>query len=489
MRRRIVLFAAALITITLIVSSVIAFNTLTYTSLQIDLEPVSLPAINVDRAVVSLQRAVQFKTLSHEDSAQWDAEPFRQYHRMLEEQFPLVHQQLTKEMISELSLLYTWPGTDPTMDGLFLLAHQDVVAAPDVEAWEHPPFNGTVADGFIWGRGTLDDKGSMIGILNAVESLLEQGFQPRRTVYLCFGHDEEVGGWNGAAKIAAVLKERGVTGMTSLDEGMMVVDGDVLGMDQKLAFVSLTEKGYLSLELIAHGNPGHASTPPRETTLGILSRAIARLEACPMPSSMPEPVKLMFRYLGPEMPFPMNAVFANLWLTKPLIMRKLASGRATDAVIRTTTAVTILEGGIKDNVLPATGRAVVNFRLIPGESTELVTERVRAIINDDRIEIRQFCKPSESPSPSRVDVPAFDRLHKTIRQLFPDVIVAPSMMLGGSDTHHYSGVARDCYGFLPLCLSEADIERLHGPNERIGIEAFTRMIGFYMTFIENVAGE
>ncbi len=488
MKRIFLLMLAGTAVLVAALTIVLTYNTLTYTSLQIKIEPSPLPTVNLDRAVASLQEAVRFKTLSYEDPAQWDAEPFRQYHLMLEAQFPLVHQQLKKEIISELSLLYTWQGSAPQEEALILLAHQDVVAAPDTEDWEHPPFDGVVADGFVWGRGTLDDKGSMIGILNAVETLLEQGFQPKRTIYLCFGHDEEIGGQNGAAKISETLQQRNVTAMMSLDEGMMVVDGDVLGMAEKLAFVSLTEKGYLSLELTAHGNPGHASTPPRETTLGILSRAVTRLESNPMPATMPEPVRLMFRYLGPEMPFPMNAIFANLWLTKPLIMKQLASGRNTDAAIRTTTAVTIMEGGTKDNVLPAAARAVVNFRPIPGETIEQVIDRVRTTINDDRIEVTPLRQPNISPPMARVDVPAFEGLHRTIRQIFPEALVAPAMMMGGSDNHHYAGVAKDRYGFMPVCLSEKDLERIHGPNERISLGAFERMIGFYMTFVENVAG-
>ncbi len=466
----------------------LTINTLAFTSMQIDVTPRPQPEIDTDRAVTSLQKALRFRTLSYEEPEAWDYEPFLELHEMLERRFPLVHEHLEKELVSGYSLMYTWAGSAPDEEALLLLAHQDVVDAPDAATWEHPPFSGVVADGFIWGRGTLDDKGSMIGILEAVEILLENGFQPRRSIYLCFGHDEEVGGWDGAATMAEILRDRGVRAKMSLDEGMAVIDGAVLGLDNPIAFISLTEKGYLSLELTAHGPPGHASTPPRETTLGILSRAVTRLEENPMPASLPEPVRLMFRYLGPEMPFPANVVFANLWLTKPLVMRQLASERATDAAIRTTTAVTIMEGGVKDNVLPAEARAVVNFRPKPGETIEQVIERVRQTINDDRITIRPLRQPTEAPPPARVDVPAFEVLHETIRQVFPDAIVAPAMMLGGSDTHHYSEVAENRYGFLPLDFTEDDLERIHGPNERISVESFERMIRFYIMFIEAVAG-
>lgn len=488
MKRIVLGVILALIATAVVLFGVLAFNTITFTSMQVAPAPRALPEINLERAVTSLQEALRLETISYEEPHLWDFEPFARLHEILEQRFPLVHERLEKETVSDYSLLYTWRGAAPEEKALILLAHQDVVAAPDAAIWEHPPFSGAVADGFIWGRGTLDDKGSMIGILEAVETLLENGFVPERTVYLCFGHDEEVGGWNGAAKTAETLRDRGVTAKMSLDEGMAVIDGALLGLDVPIAFISLTEKGYLSLELTARGNPGHASTPPRETTLGILSRAVTRLEENPMPASLPEPVRLMFRYLGPEMPFPANVVFANLWLTKPLVMRQLASARATDAAIRTTTAVTIMEGGIKDNVLPAEARAVVNFRPKPGKTIEQVIGRVRETINDDRIEVRPLRRPVESPPMARTDGPAFAALQETIRQVFSEAIVAPAMMLGGSDTHHYAEVAEDRYGFLPLDFSVEDLERIHGPNERISVEAFGRMIAFYMMFIEHVAG-
>ncbi len=466
---------------------IMTMRTLTMRSMQIAVAPRPLPEVHIDRAAESLREAIRLETISHEDIANVEVEAFLALHRVFEARYPLVHQHLQKELVSDLSLLYTWPGSDPEAKGMIVMAHQDVVAAPDPESWTHPPFSGDVADGYIWGRGAMDDKGSLVGLFEAVETLLERGFQPRRTVYLCSGHDEEVGGWNGAAAIAATLAERGVVVEFLLDEGMAVVDGGALGMDGEIAFLSLTEKGYLSLELIARGNPGHASTPPRETTLGMLAKAVARLEDNPMPADLPEPIRLMFRYLAPEMSFSMRLVFANLWLTKPLVLRQLAAERITDAAIRTTTALTIMEGGTKDNVLPPTGRAIVNFRPKPGDTIDMVTQRVRATIADERIELRPSRPPNEAPPMARVDVPVFEQLHTVVRQVFPDALVAPTMMLGGSDSHHYATVAENRYGFVPMRFSEEDLERIHGPNERISIEDFERLIAFYIMLIEDIA--
>jgi len=468
--------------------AIAGFRTAMAPSRQIEAPQALLPRVNTDNAVAALQAAIRLPTISYDDRSMLDVESFMALHKLLQERFPLSHERLLRETVGDYSLLFTWQGTDPEIPGVLLLAHQDVVTAGEESDWTHPPFSGILESGFIWGRGALDDKGSLIAILAAVEQLLQQGFTPHRNVYLCFGHDEEVGGWEGAASIAKLLASRGKKAAFSLDEGMSVVDGEILGIAGQIAFVSLTEKGYLSLKLTVHGTAGHASTPPRETTLGILSCAVARLEACPMPARMPEPLRNMFAYLGPEMHFPMNAVFANLWLTKPLVMRQLASSPITDAAIRTTTAVTIMEGGSKDNVLPATGHAVVNFRLLPGDTIEQVQRRVRQIIADQRIEVSIYGKPNESPAPACIDMPDFDVLHRTVRHVFPQALFAPSMMLASSDSHHYKTVTDNLYGFSPMYLTKADMESIHGPNERIGVQDFERMIQFYMLFLQHTAG-
>lgn len=472
-----------------VVGGIVTFFTIHFNSLQIKVPPKPIPPIDINRAAETLAGVVRFKTFSDKDPEQMDMSVFDMLHAWLEERFPLVHQHLEKEIITGKTLMFRWKGRDTMQKAIILLAHQDVVPAPNPEAWEHPPFGGVIADGFIWGRGTLDDKGSMIGILEAVEHLLDAGFQPTRDIYLCFGHDEEVGGWNGAAVAASVLKERGVRAEFTLDEGMAIVSGDMIGLQQPIAFVCLTEKGYLSLELTAHGEPGHSSTPPRETTIGILAAAVHRITQSPMPPRLTEPIRMMFRYLGPEMNLPMRVILANLWLTQPLVLQHLSKSRPTDAAIRTTTAFTIIEGGETENVLPPTARAVVNYRLLPGDSVAKMTERTRKLVNDDRISISTTRRPNDSPPPSSAEGPAFSSIHKTIKQVFPDVLVGPAMMLGGSDSHHYSIIAENIYGFSPLRLAPEDLERIHGPNERIAVEDFRRMIAFYMFLLENAAGK
>lgn len=475
-------------TFVLILVGTVLYRALMFSSMQISPEPRALPDVNLERAVGALSSALQLETLSSGNPSEMDAGVFQTLHAMLTERFPLVHQRLRKEVIGGLSLVYHWPGSDSSRSAILFLAHQDVVPAADAEGWEHPPFSGDVTDGYVWGRGAMDDKGSMVAILESVESLLERDFQPGRDVYLCFGHDEEVGGHNGAAVIAAMLKERGVKVEYTLDEGLAIVGGDMFGVDKDIALVALTEKGYLSLEFTVKGEPGHSSTPPRETAIGILAAAVARVAEAPMPPRLTDPIYNMFRYLGPEMNFPMRLALANLWLTKPLLLRQFATSRTTDAAIRTTTAFTIIEGGHTENVLPAEARAVVNYRLLPGDTLDAMTERTRRLVNDERVGIAPTRPGNPSPRPSRVDGDAFTGVHTAIRAVFPEVLVAPGMMLGGSDSHHYHGLAENTYGFLPLRMNSEDLDRIHGPNERLSIEDFKRMITFYATLIEFAAG-
>ena len=287
---------------------------------------------------------------------------FLELHTLLQTQFPRVHAQLEREVVADASLLYRWKGRE-ACPGVLLAAHQDVVPveAGSETRWIKPPFSGAVADGFIWGRGALDDKGSVVAILEGVERLVRAGFVPQRTVYLAFGHDEELSGVYGARAIAALLRERGVHLDFVLDEGMIIADGMMPGARQPVALVGLAEKGYLSLELLAHSSGGHSSMPPPHTAVGVLSRAVQRIEDHPFPTDLRPPASQLFAYVGPDLGGPLRYVFTNLWLLRPIVMWQLGQKASTAAMLRTTTAATIFEGGPKDNVLPQRARAVVNL--------------------------------------------------------------------------------------------------------------------------------
>jgi len=439
-----------------------------------------------DQAAERLGRAISFQTISYQDPAQLDPAPFQALHEFLQTAFPLIHQRLTREEVG-LSLLYTWKGTDPAAKPIIFLAHQDVVpiAPGTVPDWTAPPFEGRIQDGFIWGRGTMDCKGILMAVMESVEGLLAAGYQPRRTVYLAFGQDEEVGGDLGAAKIAALLQERGVTAEYIVDESGMIVDGKVVGIKKPLAMIGIAEKGYLTLELTVRAKGGHSSMPPRESAISILAEAVTKVQRHRFPARVDGVTAMAFKALAPEMPGALGFAVKNQWLFGGLLKSFLAKQPATDAMIRTTTAVTIINAGSKENVLPQEARAVVNFRLLPGDNVAGVTAEIIKAIDDPRVEVKPVGRPREPSIVSRTDSDGWRLLTGTIKELFPAAAMAPYLVLGGTDARQYEGICDSIYRFAPMRLGVADEERAHGTNERIGVENYHEMIKFYATLVRN----
>lgn len=487
--RRVLAVTVALL---LVLAGVLLVRAASLPSLQPEAEALEPLVVDEDGAVARLAGAVRFATISEEDRSRTDTAAFRAFHAYLEASFPRTHRALRVDTVGGLSLLYTWGGADPDLPPVVLMAHQDVVPADSTGSWTHPPFGGVVADGHVWGRGTLDDKGSLVAILEAVETLLGSGFLPLRTVHLAFGHDEEIGGTRGAAAMARTLDARGVDQYALvLDEGGAVVRGMIPGMEGAAALVGIAEKGYADVELVVEGRGGHSSTPPRETAVGILARALARLEEHPFPVRLAGPTEAMFTWLAPEMPLVPRALFANLWLTRPAVERILVSGPTTAATVRTTTAPTMLSGSEKPNVLPLRARAVVNHRILPGETRATVVERVREVVDDDRVAARLLGEDGADPSPvSRVDGRAFRTLARTIREVLgPDeVVVAPYLVLGGTDAKHFASRSDRVYRFLPAPVGDGDLARMHGVDERLAVASHLTAVRFYHRLLENVAG-
>lgn len=472
----------------LFLSSVLLFRTLTLTSRQITVPPG--PSIQIDAAAAAarLAQALPFRTISYQDRSQFSRDAFLGLHQYLAKTFPETHRTLQRELINDYSVLYTWVGTEPTLPPVLLLGHLDVVPveAGTEKEWRYPPFSGTLADGYIWGRGTMDDKVAVLGPLEAVEHLLRQRYAPRRTVLLAFGHDEEVGGQDGAKSIAARLAKSGMRPVLILDEGMAILEGIVPGIDRPIASIGLAEKGYVSLELIAEGTGGHSSMPPPHTSVGILASAIHALESHPMPAHTDGPAGALFQFLAPEMSMGYRVALANLWLFDPLLKILLDRSAPTRALIRTTFAPTMLNGSSKENVLPERAQAVVNVRVHPSDSTERVIQHMTHVIGDDRVTVRRFPGTISEPSAvSPMESPTFTTLQQTITQQFPDVVVAPGLVLGATDSRHYQSLSEHIYRFLPLRVTAEDTARIHGVNERLAVDNYADVIGFYIRLIRN----
>jgi carboxypeptidase PM20D1 len=436
-------------------------------------------------AVQRLAGALRIPTISRE-AGRSDAAALAAFARYLKDQFPRVHATLPPEAVGH-SLLFTWPGRDPAALPLLLLAHMDVVPVePGTEGrWTHPPFGGVVADGQVWGRGARDDKSSVLALMETAEWLLARDFRPARTVHFAFGHDEEVGGQDGAKQIAALLASRGVRAHL-LDEGSAVLDGFMPGLRRPVAAVMTAEKGYVTVRLSTRGQGGHSSQPPPATAVSRLARAVARVQQSPLPTRLVSPVTDMLDRLAPEMGLADRLVLANRWLFGPLIRRRMAADPATNALVRTTTAATVFNAGIKDNVLPSEAAALVNFRLLPGDTVAEVLAHVRQTVADDGVELSVHGGFGDEASvPSPLDGEFFRLVERTVREAFPGAVVSTGLVIGATDARNYEGVYVTRYNFTPALLTPSDLPTLHGTDERISVENYLGMVRFYVQLLRN----
>ena len=481
----------------LVVVLVVIGRTIFLPSKQIAKLPHTPETIDATKAALGLSGAVKFPTISWESGGteqekKASREAFAEFHAYLEKTFPQVYSKLDHEIVGENNLLFRWKGTDSGLMPVLLMGHQDVVPveAGTEAKWTHGAFSGDIADGFIWGRGTLDDKQTIVGLLEAVGVLLAKGFQPKRTVYLAFGQDEEIGGLEGAEKIAQLLQSRGVRLAFAMDEGGFLSRGLVPGVSAPVAMIGTSEKGYLSLVLSVETPGGHSSVPPNESSIGILATAVRRIEKHPMPAHVHGPVGEFLEYAGGSASFPLVVVFKNMWLFGPLVQKILESSPDSNATLRTTAAATIFQAGTKDNVMPSQARAVVNFRLLPGDTIASVTEYVRKTVGDPRVKLAAIDgePPAEPSARSSVESPNFGMIQKTLAEVYPEAVVAPFVFVGATDSKHFLSLTNDVYRFAPMVLEGEDVGRIHGTNERIGVENFARMIDFYCQVIRNATG-
>ncbi|CAN5543256.1 M20 family peptidase [soil metagenome] len=472
-----------------VLATVLAFNVFRNPSKQLQVAAIARLPVDEAAAANRLAEAIRFPTISSVSEPDKSAAAFDALQAHIVASFPAFHAAAKRETAGHHSLLYTWQGSDAALKPIALLAHQDVVPiAPGTEQdWQQPPFQGVIADGFVWGRGSWDDKGNLYSILEAVEEMAKQGFRPKRTIYFAFGDDEEVGG-RGAQAMAALLASRKVRLDFVLDEGLLITEGILKGIDKPLALIGVAEKGYATLALTAKGTPGHSSMPPHDTAIGTLSAALVRLESNRLPMRINDTVDAMLATVAPEMGGANRVVLSNLWLLKPLLLREFEKSGPTEANVRTTTALTIFKAGEQDNVLPGNAEAAVNFRLLPGDTLASVTEHVRRVIADDRIAIAPFPGATDPPPVTSSDGPSYTALSRTIREVFPDTLVAPGLMVATTDSRHYAGITDNIFRFSPVRATSRDLTRFHGTDERLSVANYADMIRFYRRLIENTAG-
>ena len=438
-------------------------------------------------AVEKLQALVRIPTVSHRDPTRVETAAFDDFVETLAELFPLLHEHLELNRISTHGLLFRWAGATADRP-VVLMAHLDVV--PVEGTWQHDAFAAEIVEHegeqVIWGRGTLDDKGCLAGICEAVEALLADGFAPAQDVWLSFGCDEEI---MGQAARAAVdeLDRRGVRPWFVLDEGGAIASEAFPGVGAPVGVVGVTEKGATSIELRVQGRGGHASTPARMGPTARLARAITRLDRSPMPASLPAPTIELFRRLAPHAALPLRPVLANAARLRPALTRVLlAAGPETAAMTRTTFAITTLSGSPAINVIAATAKAGVNIRVMVGDSVADVLSHVRAAVDDDEVHVDIIEEDAASPV-SPVDDDAFRLLETTIGEVLPDAVPAPYVMMAATDSRHFTAICERVYRFAPFRMTKAQRESIHSYDEHLGVQAFLDGITWYRRLIEQVS--
>ncbi|MEM8561961.1 MAG: M20/M25/M40 family metallo-hydrolase [Pseudomonadota bacterium] len=424
-----------------------------------------------------LSEAIRFKTVSYQDREKIDYQPFIAFREYLEQAFPRVFSQLEVEIVNRYSLLLRWPGTDPTQKPVLFTGHYDVVPieAGTEQDWHHPPFSGAIADGRIYGRGALDDKVGVMGLLEGVEHLLNEDFAPRRTLVFAFGHDEEIGGRDGAKAMAALMLDSGDRFDWMVDEGGMIISDYPLLQDKAVALINVAEKGYVTIRLRTMGEGGHSSNPPAVSTIGRLASALTRIEENPFPPRLIEPVAAMLETIAPYTRQPERFVFSNLWLTGGLVARQMADDRATMPFVRTTTALTVIRAGSQENVIPQAAEALVNFRLLPGDTPAEIIASVERLIDDPMVKI-SYEQWDEIPRISDRKAQGFATITAAVESVYPEVLVAPSMLMATTDTRHYIQVTDNQYRFHGVMMTMEQLTSIHGTNEYVGEKSYNKWV-------------
>lgn len=476
--------------IVLFLLAFLLFNTFTAKSKQIVASSIEKSTLN-SNILTNFSNAIRIKTVSPENTIDFDSIQFQKFNDFLVSTYPLADSLLNHKVFNKFSHLYYWEGSESSLKPMILMGHLDVVPVieENIPYWKQDPFEGEIVNDTLWGRGTIDDKVGVLGMMEAVEALLEGGFQPKRSMYLSLGHDEEIGGERGAKAIAAYLDKLGVKAEFILDEGGSLTSGMVPGIEKDVALIGIAEKGSVSLQLSIQIEGGHSSMPGKETAIDVLSEAIHKLKSQPFPASISPPIEGFLAYLGPEMPFVNKMAFANKGIFEKMIIGVYEGSASGNALVRTTTSPTIFNSGVKDNIIPLAAKATVNFRIMTGSSVEEVKDRVRSVIDDERIKISEGNFNTEPSKVSSTEVAGFKLVHQTIAEIYPEVLVSPYMVVGATDARHFTELSDQIYRFLPTRINKSNVKSFHGLNERIAIKDFENSIHFYTQLIRNASLE
>ncbi|MBQ6165382.1 MAG: M20/M25/M40 family metallo-hydrolase [Clostridia bacterium] len=457
------------------------------------LSPLPEERVDLDRYIETLREAIRCRTVSNPDEELVDWNEFEKLHRVFEERYPLLHEKLSKQPVGRAGIIFTWQGSDPSLKPIALLGHQDVVPVPKEKLpdWLHPPFDGDLADGFLWGRGTTDMKNHVVGVLESVETLLEDGFEPRRTVLICLGYNEEVVGAeaSSATLISEVLKNNGVELESVLDEGGAILDLDIPHvMHNKLAGVGIAEKGYCDFEISVEAKGGHSSAPPKHSAVGELSKAIVALENHQFHARITPELKNIIDTAARNTELPLRLAGSHLPILLPLLKPVMTQIPPVASLMRTTTAVTMTHGSPQANVLPQKASATVNFRIMPGSSIAEVERHIRRVLKNKNVNVR-LLGGDEPSAVSPTDTPSMRAISRICRGMFDMSAPVPFVVMGGTDARYYQSITDCIYRFSPFVMPPEILMLAHGTNERIAVDSLANGIVFFKRYIKTMAGD
>jgi carboxypeptidase PM20D1 len=487
--KKILLSITALVVMTLVIVVFRAITVFENNQYQVT-QPLTPITLDESAVIDRFSQALQIPTISYDDSSKLDHVAFQAFHQHLAQYFPLTHAKTQLTKFNDYSLVYHLKGQNPQLKPALFMGHIDVVPVDEQtkDQWLQPPFSGKVVDGVIWGRGAIDDKVSVLALMESMEWFLTHNNTPQRApqrdIYFAFGHDEEAGG-DGAKAIAQYFAEQDIQFEFILDEGGVITDGIIPGTTQPIALVGVAEKGRVNFKLTVKGEGGHSSQPPAHTAAGILARAIVNVENNKF-DARSEFFELMFDHIGYSMPLSNRLPLANLWLFEPLVLSTLLKSPSSAASTRTTTAVTMLQGSTKSNVLPTIATAVINFRILPGDTVESIQAHLKRVIDDPRV-ILSSDQANEASAVSPTDNIGFKLIESSIRRLDDNILVSPYLVLGATDSRHFQGLSDNIYRFMMVSLNPTTLKQFHGLNEQLPVQDYLNAIQFYYAMLEQTA--
>ncbi|MGJ1392043.1 M20/M25/M40 family metallo-hydrolase [Sphingobacterium spiritivorum] len=499
----------------LVLISIVVVKTITYPFGKIpvltDTDPQSVVPVS-DSAVYRFAQGIRIPTVSTGSMGTFNFEPFKRFITYLQDAYPEVHQRTEHYTVNnQYGLVFRWKGKNSSLNPILFLSHMDVVPPGDApvknndttfifnikdkplpaaaeisKEWSYTPFSGAVSDGRIYGRGTLDMKSMLFALLESMTALIKNGYVPERDIYLAFGCDEEVGGSKGASEIAADFKRKGLHFDAVYDEGGIIMQkGAVEGVNTDVALIGCAEKGFLSARIKVNGLGGHSFMPPLQSAIGKAAIIMQRLEENQMKPYITPVIGDFFTNVGGDMSFTARMAIANRWLLESVLLSKLTSNNATNALVRTTTALTMMEGSDGTNVLSPQVEFVVNFRILPGNTVAEVKDHIAKACEGFDVQVEEVDNTREASKISATNTKAFEVMEKTIREIYPHVLITPYLTVGGTDAYKYEIVSDNVYRFIPFSINTAERQSIHSTNEYISIANYGRMIQYFSSIMKN----